>query len=277
MLKLKISSGFSGVISTGSFENSRPSYTAEIECEVPDMLPEQTSEYVKKVQNQLQEVCYLNFKADEQKHIVERITKARNDFKFYGSFPSVTSIINWDMDFFVNPDELVQYAAQGNLIDLQSKHFIETGVWEALEKIEGTWTDLVIVKQGSLGLSLSGWNFPAFLKKHPLEKMEIGKPVISKEHKFGGTPDIRVCYYEGKKTLADIKRTPDKLKHFTQISAYIMAEEENGESPYEQMMLIPLNDKTEQGFSKPMVSTEIAQYKSMFLKKREEFKKRFSL
>jgi len=274
-IKIKVSAGFSGVIATGSYENARPSYSAEMEFEIDDMLPEQVSEHISKVQKQLQEVCYGNFKSDEQKSIVERIDRERKDIRWYGEYPSVTSIINWDADFFVSQEELQQYASQGNLIDAQVKHFIRTGTWEKAEKIEGTWSDMVILKRGSLALSLEGWDFPAFLKKYPLEKMEVGKPVVSHKHRFGGTSDIRICYFNGKKTLADVKRTPEKVKHFKQCAAYAIAEEENGESPYEQLMLVPLNDKTEQGFSKPIITTEIGQYKAMFLADRENFKKRF--
>jgi len=270
-MKIKLTSGFTGVISTGSYENTRPDFRAEIEYEAED------KSGIGDALDELQELCRDRFKAVEAKLIAERIQKEREDIRFYGSYPSVTSIINWDADFFVSPVDLAQYAAQGNLIDAQAKHFILTGEWKHASEVEGTWGDIVVCKKGSLHLPVEGWDFPAFLEKHPLEDMKVGGPVISHEHKFGGTPDIRVCYYGGLKTLADIKRTPDKLKHFKQTAAYIMAEEEMGESPYEQMMLIPLNDKTQQGWSKPMVSTEIDQFKKAFLKDRETFKRRFGV
>lgn len=273
-MKIKVSAGFSGVIATGSFQNARPNYGAEIEVEIAD---EKMAEAVDKYQKTLQEICYRNFKQDEQTQTIEKIQRERTDFRMYGDFPSVTSILNWDADFWVTAIELQQYASQGSLIHAQVAEFIKTGEWKPVEKIDGTWSDLVIVKQGKLQLPIEGWSFPDFLKKYPIEKMICGEPIISKEHRFGGTPDIRVCYFEGKKTLADVKRTPQKLKDFKQIAAYIIAEEENGESPYEQMMVIPLNDKTQQGFSKPVITTEINQYKQMFLKDRENFKKRYGI
>jgi len=273
-MKIKISAGFSGVIATGSYQNARPSYTAEIEVEVEN---EKMVESVDTYQKTLQGICYRNFKQDEQTQTIEKIQRERKDFRMYGDFPSVTSILNWDADFWVTAIELQQYASQGSLIHAQVAEFIRTGEWKPVEKIDGTWSDLVIVKQGKLQLPIEGWSFPDFLKKYPIEKMECGEPIVSKEHRFGGTPDIRVCYFEGKKTLADVKRTPNKLKDFKQIAAYIIAEEENGESCYEQMMVIPLNDKTQQGFSKPHISTEISQYKQMFLTDRENFRKRYGI
>lgn len=280
-MKIKISAGFSGVIATGSYQNARPSYTTEVEFETKQVATpeggEKVAETINDWQKALQKICYRNFKQDEQTQTIERIQRERTDFRMYGDYPSVTSILNWDADFWVTAIELQQYASQGSLVHAQVAEYIKTGEWKPVEKIDGTWSDLVIIKKGKLQLPISGWSFPDFLKKYPIEKMVCGKSIISNEHKFGGTSDIRVCFYEGKKTLADVKRTPQKLKDFTQIAAYIIAEEENGESSYEQMMVIVLNDKTKQGFSKPIISTEINQYKQMFLKDRENFHRRYGI
>ncbi len=280
-MRIKVSSGFSGVISTGSFQNSRPSFEAEVEFETDKFLGVEVQTLINQTQQDMHKICLDNFKQAEQQAVAERINRERVDFRFYQhdglSYPSVTSIINWDADFFVPPEELQQYASQGSLYDLQAKHYIKTGEWLDAEKIEGSWADVVILKKGNLGLQFDGWNFPAFLKKYPLEKMEVGKTVYSKIHKFAGTSDIRICWFEGKKYLADVKRTPDKVKHFKQVAAYVLAEEEMGEPKYTGMMLIPANDKTEQGFSKPVITEEIEQYKTMFLRDRETFKKRFGL
>ncbi|MBX4189744.1 hypothetical protein KW791_00380, partial [Candidatus Parcubacteria bacterium] len=165
-MKIKISSSFSGVISRGSYENSRPGFSAEVETEMAE--GDDLIAFTNNVQKDLQKVCYENFKACEEQAVVERVTKERQDIRFYDcpecgkKHSSVSSITGWDADFFVPPHELQQYASQGNLYDLQAKHFIETGKWEPVEKIEGSWTDLVILKKGNLKLSVNGWNFPAF-------------------------------------------------------------------------------------------------------------------
>jgi len=275
-MKVKVTAGFSGVIATGSYQNARPSYGAEVELEVIND-DDKMCAIVDMYQKRLQEICYRNFKQDEQSQIVERIQRERKDFRMYGDYPSVTSILNWDADFWVSDIALQQYASQGSLVHAQVAEYIETGKWKPVAEIDGTWSDLVIVEKGNLKLPISGWSFPDFLKKYAVEKMVCGTKIISKEHKFGGTPDIKVCYYKGKKTLADVKRTAQKLKNFKQIAAYIIAEEENGESPYEQMMIIVLNDKTQQGFSKPITTTEISQYKQMFPADRDGFQKRYGI
>lgn len=268
-MKIKISSSFTGVINRGSYENSRPGFAVEVEFETDDPVD------VSQRQKELQKICYDNFKICESQAIIERIQKERVDIRFYGDYPSVSSIVNWDADMFLPPEKLQQYASLGNLFHAQAAHFLKTGEWKKAEDIEGTWSDLVIVRKGDLKLEVGGWDFPSFLKKYPVEKMEAGEPKTSHKHKIGGTPDVRKCFYQGKKTLADFKRTPDKLKNFKQIAGYVLLEEDNGEEPYEQLMIIPANDKTEQGFSKPIVTTEVQQYKTMFLKDREAFRKRF--
>lgn len=279
-MKIKISAQSSAVLPTGPYQNQRPGFSAEAEFELDQEVygNGKMAEFVADRQAVLYEVCNASLKKVEEQAVIERINRERADFRWYGSFPSVTSIIGWDSDFFCSPEELREYAAHGNLLDAQVKFFIETGEWKPVKEIPDTWADLVIVKRGKLNLPIDAWDFPAFLQKYPIEKMEVGKPVVSKKHQFGGTPDIRVCYYEGKKYMADVKRTPDAVKHFKQCAAYIIAEEENGEKPYEGMMLIPANGaKTKQGFSKPVTTLEIAQYKKMFLDDREKFRKRFGV
>ena len=280
-MKIKVSAGFSGVIATGSYQNARPSYTAELEIEVSNnMTAEVARKLIEMRQTQLQEICYRNFKQDEQIQTVERINRERKDIRFYDGYPSVTSIIGWDADFYISPEDLAQYASQGNITHAQVAHFITTGKWAEPKEIEGTWADIVIIKKGKLQLSLAGWDFPTFLKQYPLEKMENGVVVKSHKHKCAGTPDIRKYERKGKKGLADVKRTPDKLKNFKQMSAYIMMEEEQGESPYDEMMIIPLNAKTKQGFSKPVICEgrdKIKQYQDMFLRDRKQFHARFGV
>jgi hypothetical protein len=123
-IKINVSTGFSGVIATGSYQNARPSYNASMEYEIDDMLPEQVSEHIKKAQVQLQAVCYGNFKKDEEQQIIDRIARERADIRFYDGYPSVTSIINWDADMYIPPHELQQYASQSNLVHAQVEHDI---------------------------------------------------------------------------------------------------------------------------------------------------------
>ena len=119
---------------------------------------------------------------------------------------------------------------------------------------------------------MDGWDFPAFLEKYPLTEMKAGEPLTSKRYEYGGLSDISYFLYEGKPTICEIKRTADKeknLKFYQQLSAYANLD---GAPKVEQMLIIPLNDKTKQGFSAPYLETRIDHYFEMFLFKRKQFR-----
>lgn len=277
-MKIKVASSYSGKIQTGDYSNANPSFFAEVEYELPgEIKAENLMEILSEEQKQLNMVCYNNWKRVEENIRIEKIKKDRADFHWYKSpdgkeYPSVTSILNYDTDFSVPEHELKQYAAQGSIIHLQVDHFIKTGMWLNPEDIPEAVPYRFIIEKGELGLSLGGWDFPAFLEKHPLIDMKPGEPMTNKRYEYGGLPDISFCVYEGKPTICEIKRTADKekdLKHYQQLAAYANLD---GAPKVEQMMIIPLNDKTKQGFSSPRIETRIDHYFQMFLFKRKQFR-----
>lgn len=289
-MKIKIKAEYSGVLPTGSYQNARPGFSAEVELDYEGVLD--GSEYLKCVdahQKQLHKLCYDNFKECEQQAVIEKIQRERQDFRWYPDpggvlMPSVSSIIGFDSDMFVSPEDLQQYASQSNLAHAQVAHFIKTGEWKEAKELPEIWADLVIVTKGKLGLETNGWSFPDFLKKYPIKDMENGEPSINLEHRYGGTCDfIGVPEFAGAKgfedvrpvkTLWDVKRTADKVKNFKQMAAYCHLAKYKG---IEQIGIVVLNNKTEQGFSKPIIETRVEEYFQMFLRDREAFKKRFSI
>jgi hypothetical protein len=268
--KIKVSSGFQGVIPTGSFQNSRPSFNAEVEFEVDTK--EEVTLAVEVMQEELYRICRDKFDNVAEQEKIVKIKNDRKDFRFYlkdgQEYPSVTSILNYDSDFLIADDELKQYASQGNIIHAQVAEYITTGQWKNPKDIEGTTADLFILKTGSLQLSLDGWDFLAFLNKYPMEKLKNGEQVFNDKERYAGLPDGYGLYL-GIPSIFDIKRTQEKTKNFMQMSAYAKASKEE----VKQMIIIPLNDKTEQGFSKPIISSDIDKYFELFLYKRKEFKK----
>ena len=271
--KIKVEASFSGVLPTASYANSRPGFSASMEFEQDFKDEQEVSLVIETAQQELQAICYNNYRAEADKALVQKIQNDRKDFRFYTlpsgeEVPSVTSILNYDSDFLMDEGELRQYASQGNIIHAQVAEFIKTGVWKSPQEIEGTAPDLFILKSGNLKLSLDGWDFQAFLKKYPMEKLENGEAVFNEKERYAGTPD-GYGLVSGVATIFDIKRTPEKVKNFMQMSAYAKA---SGKE-IKQMMIIPLNDKTEQGFSKPIISTEIDKYFELFIYKRRDFKK----
>lgn len=289
-MKIKVSASYSGVIATGSYENSRPGYACEIEMELDPKVPIDPA--IEGMQKRLQDICYKNFMSDAERQTIEKINKQRQDFHWIplpdGRLaPSVTSIIGWDQDFFCSPEELGQYAAQGNIIHKQVEQFILTAKWLQPKEIDDCWTDLVILKQGALQLPTEGWDFPGFLKKFPIRDLKVCKQSYNLEHFYGGTPDFegipewsKIKGYEDVPelpTLFDAKRTKTVIKNGKQLAGY------KGMVGYEhikQGAVVELNDKTAQGFSKPEFYSEekLGGYWKMFLKDRvESFKKRFGV
>lgn len=271
--KIKVEASFSGVLPTGSYANMRPGFTASMEFEQDFETQDEVNLTIDGAQQELQTICFQSFEREANKAKILKIQEDKKDFRFYQlpsgeDVPSVTSILSYDSEFLVNDEELKQYAAQGNIIHAQVADFIKTGVWHKPQEIEGTAPDLFILKKGNLSLALDGWDFTSFLKKYPIENLRNGEVVISEKERYGGTPD-GYGIVNGVPTIFDIKRTPEKVKNFMQMAAYAKASTEK----VEQMMIIPLNDKTDQGFSKPIISTEIDKYFELFLYKRKEFKK----
>ena len=118
-------------------------------------------------------------------------------------------------------------------------------------------------------------HFLGYFEKHPYEVINTESKVFNKEHKYAGRSDIKGIY-DVKTSVMDVKTTSavDKESCFKQLAAYAKAD---GNEDVEQMVIIPLNSKTVQGFSKPVVSTEIDKYFAAFQKDRKLFKDRFGL
>lgn len=275
--KLNIAASFQGVLPTGSYSNMRPMFSASMEFEQEFKTDDELHMTIESIQQNLQAICYQNFEMEANKAKILKIQEDRKDFRFYQlqngeDVPSVTSILNYDSEFLVDSEELKQYASQGNIIHAQVAEYIKSGQWRKPQEIEGTTADLFILKKGSLSLSLDGWDFTSFLKKYPIENLRNGETVINEKERYGGLPD-GYGTVGGVETIFDIKRTPEKTKNFTQMAAYVKA---SGKK-IGQMMIITLNDKTEQGFSKPIISTDVDKYFELFLFKRKEFKKVYGI
>ena len=287
MRKVKISASFTGTISTGSFENEKPFFA--IEEEIEDTLSDLD---ICSRQKELHEICYTQFKRQAEIAYTERIAKEYRNIRFYDGvggikYPSVTSIIGWDEDFHVSPEALAQYGARGEIIHKQVEVFLKTGVWKLPKELPEIYPALVILKNGSLGLTVEDVNFIDFYKNYPFKVLELEKTVINHEYKYGGRLDIKCVIestnpgkwakIEGIKfdvpTILDVKSGEiDKTKNLKQQTAYA-----KGEPDVVQIGLIHLNKETQQGYSKPIIETDVNKYWPLFLDDREKFKKRFGI
>ena len=280
--KLKIEASFSGVLPTGSYANMRPGFAASMEFEQDFGSEEEVSLCIETAQQELQGICYQNF---EQEAVKAKIIKIQEDLKnvrFHDidgeKFPSVSSINSYDKDFFVGDDDLKIYSAQGCIIDAEIRNFVKTGAYlESKDLLECT-ADRFILKSKPLSsgkfLALSGWNFRGFLEKYPIDGLvSMEKVVSSKKHRIAGTPDL-FGKYNGLKTLVSIKRTKSETDNLIQEAGYSLCD---GLEDVEQFMVIEMKAEEDggnkQGFSKPIVTTDVARYRELFLRKRSDFLK----
>jgi len=275
MIIKEVSASLSGVIATGSYQNLRPGYTVTAEL----IEGEDEQEAFKTLREKLRTI----FKEEEQQSIIERIQREREDLRFLISpttgklLPSVTSIIGYDADFFVSPQDLVQYASQGNCIDARAKYYVKTGEWVGSKDLKDLWSDIVILVKGNLKLDIDVGDFPGFLNKYPIKDLQVAERFYNDEYGYTGEGDLKgVPDFKDAEpimSMIDVKRTPDKLKNGMQLAAYCKVE------GLKQGIIVPLSDKTGQGFSKPIVYNEEALngFFKMFQKKQQAFKKRYGV
>lgn len=279
--KITVKSEFSGVVPTASYSNFRPGFSAEETFDF-EGTKDELDILISDRQNELHLLCYQNFQMVAEKARIEKVKGDLKNFRFYEKdsvqYPSVTSFLNYDKEFFVSDEELKQYAAQGSIIDWEVRNFVETGVWVESKDVPELAADRWIIKSGKLQLALTGWDFQGFLKKYPITNMKsVKEPVFNEQFRYAGTPDI-IGEYNGLPTLVSIKRTKNELDNFVQDSCYAKCE---GMAHIKQIMVVPL--KSEQdggnlcGYGKPSVTTDIDRYFEIAKYKRNEFKKVYNL
>ncbi len=289
---IEVSSSFTGKISTGQFENSSPFFSAKEIIELDDISNEEAGEIIEIRQSELQEICLRQFNRSAEIIFQEKVAKAYKNIRFYDAgegqkFPSVTSIINMDANFFTAPDDLAQMAARGTVIHKQIEIYLSTGKWLEPKEIPEIAFQVMTVVTGSLGLSIDDVNFINFYKDYPFKVLKQESTVINHEHKYAGRMDI-LCIIESTNkgkwdkvegvqfdvpTILDIKTgaSLDKAKGMIQQAAYAVCED------VKQIGLIHLTKENACGYAKPAVSSKIDSYWSIFLNKRKLFAERYGV
>lgn len=279
-MHVKVSAGFSGKIPTGSFQNSAPSFFAEVEFD-SELKGEALERDIDNVQKRLHAIAYQNFHVVAEAAKIEKIKADLKGFRFYptvfGEYPSVTTIIDPDYKPFVGEEELAIATAEGNICHARAAHFIKTGDWVDPKMLEGVAKDLLLLK----GKFIDVWDFPGMLKKFPITGPQNGRTLYNHKHRYAGTNDGECLYPLGGEkdaelvpTIFDFKRTADKHKNFTQMAGYAKCE---GMEHIRQMMIIQTNTDTQQGFSKPIISIAVDKYFEVFLDKRATFRETYGI
>ena len=290
---IEISASFTGKISTGNYENESPYFAIKETIERDEDPGMQLADDVfKNRQKELHDICYQQFKQHAEAAYTEKIAKTYRNIRFYDGangkkYPSVTSIIGWDADFYISPEELKQHASRGSIIDKQVEIFLKTGEWKEPKDIPEIYPDLVILKGGNLGLVVDDVNFQEFYKQYPFKVIGLQNTMINHDHCYGGRLDIKCVIESTNKgkwekieevkfdvpTILDVKAgAMDKFKFMKQQTAYAKCDAE-----IQQIGIIHLNKETKQGYSQPIVETNLEKYWSLFLKDRAEFKNRYGV
>lgn len=280
--KIRVEASFSGVLPVGNFANMRPGFAASMEFEQEFKTEDEVKLTIEGCQVSLQEICYANFEAEAIKAKVVKVQEDLKGFRFHDingeKFPSVSTVAGYDKSFFVPEVDLPLYCAQGNIIDAEIRNFVKTGVWTDSKDLLECTADRFVLKnritESGKHLALSGWNFKGFLEKYPIEGLiSMEKVVFSKKHRIAGTPDL-IGTYGGLKTLVSIKRTKSEVDNYIQEAGYSLCE---GLEDVQQFMVVEMKAEEDggnkQGFSKPSLTTDVARYQELFLRKRQEVNK----
>ncbi len=272
VFKIKVSSSFGGKLPVGDYANMSPSFFAEVELEADAA---NFLDVIEAEQKKLHSVCFKNFKLVADVAKVEKIKNDFKSFRFYktefGEYPSVSTVNEPEFKSWVSDEDLRICTSEGNIKHARIYHYIKTGKWVDPKELEGVANDLVVCQ----GLFFDDFDFPALLEKHPILDMKNGAPIYNHKDRLAGTPDFRGLYpYGGEKgarlakTLFDAKRTPDKIKNFSQMGGYKTCE---GLEDIEQFAILPIHPDNAQNFSKPIITTAVDKFVEIFLNKRRKF------
>lgn len=285
---VEIVASMSGKVNTGNYENIDPFFSIK---EVIDT--EMTDEEKTKRQNELHLLCKINFDKAVNKlkgvepnasYDIKKLAEAYKNIRWYEhgleKYPSVTSILSYFSTPFDFPkDELKKLADRGTVIHALCEMYLIKGEWLSLDELERVAMELydrpllhAIETVVEHNLVLDDIDFIGFLNNYPLERLDSEFTVVSEEFQYGGRCDLKAVY-DGKITLCDIKTggvSSEKTKKaLEQLSAYAKAD---GMDDVEQIMVIPLNHKVKQGFSKPTISTPDEHWDDFLTKRRNFFK-----
>jgi len=264
----EISVGLSGVISTASWENLRPSFTVTAELEENETMEECFSK--------LRETLRAQFELESNRARIDLIEKQYGNIRFREKngkkYPSVTSITDWDKDWRITDDELRQYAARGNVVHKLIEGYIETKRWLQPEAISELKEDLIILATGSLKLNWEDCSHQAFFKQFEkdFEWLEGEQEVYNDEHLYSGQYD-QLAKYKGRLAIIDFK-SGSSYSH-KQTSAYAVCKEK-----IELLIICPVGPTTNKvGYKKPDITEDIKGNFKAFLKDRSRFHQRFGI
>ena len=268
-----------GVISEAPFENFRTSFACGMKVELPENSDWQAIR--EELLNDNQQALMFRFELLKNKLKADYIQKQMAGIRFREKegrqYPSVTSILGFDKDFFISDVDLTQYGARGSIVHKLIEHYCDNGKWLDLKELVGLYPDFredaSIMHRGNLGLTLETLSYEKFMEVHEKD-FEFGiKEIIifNDKYLYSGRTDM-IGKYKGKKSIIDWK---SGVGDFPQLAAYAKGDDIEG---IEQLVICPVG-KTDNksGVMKPRVTINIEKEFNTFLKARAKFAERFGI
>jgi len=280
-MKIKeITYGKSGVISKAAYENLKPFYSMTVELDTNDNIEERI-QYIK-------DIIDKQFAMDEYKAKVDLLKKQYDTIKFYDApnnliYPSITSVLFYDQEWFIPAGELSQHGSAGTIIHKISEYtlltFQKTGkfIWKEPKDFLKLKKEIGIIKRGNLGLKIEDYSYKMFGEKYfPKvgEILALEKPLLNHEIRTGGTPDI-IAPYEDILSVIDLKTGN---YDFRQLAFYAKTWNLHHKEKIKQMVIFPVGkNDNKRGYKQPIINQDIDGEYNEMLKKREKFRIDFGI
>uniref|UniRef100_A0A6M3JI73 PD-(D/E)XK nuclease superfamily protein n=1 Tax=viral metagenome TaxID=1070528 RepID=A0A6M3JI73_9ZZZZ len=268
-MKIKeIKASISGVIPIASYENLKPYYEISAELEEGDNIADKIKE--------LRDIVRWHFDQEGNRAKADVIEKQYAGIRFYEKdgrkYPSVTSILGWDIDWKISEDELRQYGSRGTIVHKLIEIYLKEGSWANPLEIPELENDVATLLGGSKKLSWVDCSYKAAVEglMGDLKVIQLENELYNDENLYAGRADL-VCLYKGKQTIMDFKS--GTVTDMRQLAAYSACVE-----GIEQLVIVPVGQTdNKSGVKKPIVSTDIAGEYKKFLYARAKFRERFGI
>jgi hypothetical protein len=265
-MKIKeIRASLSGVIPIASYENLKPYYEISAEIEPGDDVD---AEFKK-----LKKIIRWHFEQEGNQAKADVIEKQYAGIRFYEKdgkkYPSVTSILGWDIDWKISEDELQQYASRGTIVHKLVELYLKEGSWANPLEIPELEGDVATLMGGSKKLSWNDCSHKAAVEgiMGDLKVVQLENELYNDENLYAGRADL-VCLYKGKQTIMDFKTgTTADMRPLAAYSACMKG--------IEQLVIVPVGPTdNKSGIKKPIVCTDIQGEYKKFLYARAKLRER---
>lgn len=268
-MKIKeIKASLSGVIPIASYENLKPYYEIAAELEEGDDIDE--------IFKRLKGILRWHFEQEGNRAKADVIEKQYAGVRFYEKdgkkYPSVTSILGWNVDWKISEDELQQYGSRGTIIHRLIEIYFREKKWANPLDLPELENDVATLMAGSKKLSWKTCSYQKAIESvmSDIKVMLLENELYNDEHLYAGRSDL-YCLYKGKRTIMDLKS--GTTTDMRQLAAYAACMDS-----IEQLVIVPVGPTdNKSGFKKPIVCTNIEKEFKGFLYARAKFRERFGI